>query len=377
MSLQPAGDVVGKVLEKIEGRGFATRWARRMQKHSRQNWRRNGLRPRGRGYDWARTLIAEKLLELVTLGQLEDGGGDADDNGSGSDIQQRQAAASGQVELKMAELAAAVGCHVRIAQREVARLESMGCLARDKTGRGRGRGTVLHIYHKPLAARVLGRLHRFEQAKTGTSPQLSLPLTREVQIPPDIQASIDRMAKIALVRRGETVDNSVEKNLAGKGDPSSSHTLLQPSRNTPSALAVASGEGGLRRREIKFAKIVQRPDLKSLELDWRECEFTDKASREMLSEPLRRRLSRHLRLCCWYRGLGLVETRRVMGAVGWTAASIGKASKRKYLLHDAIGWIMASKTDELRTATASWTRTLGRVQSGFGKISLMVRRVHG
>ena len=192
MSLRGAGDVAGKVLEKIQGRGYASKWARRMQRHSRQNWRRNGLRPRGRGYDWARTLIAEKILELAGRG------GDANEAGTTGDV--GAAAARGVVEVKMAELAAAVGCCVRIAFREVARLESMGCLRRQGTGRGRGRGTVLHVYHEPLAARVLGRLHRFEGAKTGRSPQLALPLKRVVEVPAEIQAVIDRMAKLAAAR---------------------------------------------------------------------------------------------------------------------------------------------------------------------------------
>ncbi|MGC2411112.1 MAG: hypothetical protein WA459_00215 [Stellaceae bacterium] len=365
MSLKGAGDVAGKVLEKIQGRGPISRWARRMQKHSRQNWRRNGLRPRGRGYDWARTLIAEKILELATLSELD--GSEA--LATQGELEEKRAAASVAVEVKMAELAAAVGCHVRIARREVARLESMGCLRRAERAGGRGRATVLHVYHTALASRVLGRLHRFEGAKTGRGPQLSLPLKRTVEVPAEIQATIDRMAAIAAARgRSEgakPVDNSVQKNLVGNSDPSSSHTLHQPRRTSPSALAGASGEGGLRRREIKFAKIVQRPDLQTLHRDWRECDLLDRSSKETLSEPLRRRLNRHLRLCCWYRGLGLVETRRVTGAVGWTAASIGKASKRKYLLIDAIGWVMASKPDALRQATASWTRTLGRVRSGF------------
>ena len=380
MSIKAAGEVAGKVLEKIQGRGFMTRWARRMQKASRRNWRQNGSRPRGRGYDWARTLIAEKLLELATLGELENVDGGLPTTGD--------AAASVVVEVKMAELAAAVGCCRRIATLEVARLETMGCLRRENSRGGRGRGTVLHVYHKPLASRVLGRLHRFEQAKTqGRGGQMPLPLKRVAEIPSDIQATIDRMQKLAAARasasgqggvttgrelppgrpteKAKTVDKSVQKFLSGKVDPSPSHTLPQPSRNTPSALAVASGEGPLRGSETKLAKIVQRPDLAAIHRDWRECDRTDRASKETLSEPLRRRLNRHLRLCCWYRGLGLVETRRVMGAVGWTCAGIGKASKRKYLILDAIGWVMASKADELRQATASWSRMLGRARAGF------------
>lgn len=365
--IKALGDVAGKVLEKIQGRGFANAWARRIAKAHRRNWRHSGLRPRGRGYDWARTLIAEKLLELATLGTME-----ALDE---PEMGQEATAASVVVEVKMVELAAAVGCHDRIARREVARLESMGCLRRENSRGGRGRGTVLHIYHKALASRVLGRLHRFDEAKTqGRGGQMPLPLKRVAEIPPDIQAIVERMAKLALERKAKTVDKPVQKFFSEKVDPSPSHTLPQPSRNTPSALAVASGEGGLRRSETKFAKFVSRPDLAAIHRDWRECDFIDRSSKEALSEPFRRRLNRHLRLCCWYRGLGLVETRRVMGAVGWTCAGIGKASKRKYLLLDAIGWVMASKPDELRQATASWSRMLGRARAGFERAGRQVKK---
>jgi hypothetical protein len=357
---------VGEVLERIGGRGYISAWARRMQRNHRRNWRLNGLRPKGRGYDWARTLIAEKLLEYVTLHDIES--------------EEAEAAASGAVEVRMAELAAAVGCNERIARREIARLEAHGCLKRigerDSLGRlksGRA-GTMLHIYRDALTSRVLGRLHRFEGAKTATTAQLALPLKRTVDVPPDIQASIDRMAALAAARaagdaskKAKTVDNSVHNFFDKNADPSPSHTLLQPSRNTPSALAVASGEGGLRRRETKFAKFVQRPDLKSLQNDWRGCEEADRIATETLSDALRKRLHRHLRLCCWYRGLGITETRRVLGAVGWTASSIGKASKRKYFLHDAIGWVMTQPADKLRDATASWNRMLGRARVGFAR----------
>jgi len=328
---------------------FASRFARRLAKRSRRNWRHNGLRPRGRGYDWARTLIAERILELASLAQLEE------DPGADTD------AAGAAIAVVMGELAAEVGCHERIAQREVARLESVGCLRREIRAGGRGlRGTVLHVCHAALEARVLARLHRNEEAKTGSAPQLALPLKKPVPVPADIQAIVDRMAKLKAAR-------DAQKNLVQKGDPSSPLILPTNPETAPSALPSVASEGALRGRETKISKFAGPPDLKTLGLDWRACQAIDRGAKGMLSEPLRRRLNRHLRLCCWYRGLDKRATRRVTGAVGWTAVAIGKASKRKYFLLDAIGWVMASKPDELREATASWHRMLGRARAGFGR----------
>jgi len=99
--LEPISGLVGKVIDRkgmVKAGRFVSRWARRMARASRMNWRRNDLRPLGRGYDWARTLVAEELLRRCN----------AADHSSAPFIT---------LEVKAAELAGAVRCCVRIVRR--------------------------------------------------------------------------------------------------------------------------------------------------------------------------------------------------------------------------------------------------------------------
>ena len=193
-------------------RSFAGRFARRLAKKHRRNWRENGLRPRGRGYDWARQLIPEELIKA--------------------------AGADGIVEITAGELARRVGCAVRTVRYYVKRLAmvdangrpaepSKACIRQLPAPRGAGSGLRLMIH----AGEIAGLLKWLQTRKAARfakrSPQLALFKEQPVEIPQEIQASIDRMAAAARARatnrpanedRAKSSPELVRSLFSGKGD---------------------------------------------------------------------------------------------------------------------------------------------------------------
>ena len=353
--MKQAGNIAISVVRRVAGgkrpgldRSFAGRFARRLAKKHRRNWRENGLRPRGRGYDWARQLIPEELLKA--------------------------AAGDGTVTITYAELARRVQCSVRTAMYYVKRLASVdqyGRPAREsnacvrKLARPAGRGSGIRLALNVTAIAEVLKWLRTRKTRSFAKSSRQLPLFQEkaVEIPAEIQAQIDRLAKLAAARgtiRPASEDRAKialrpEPIFSGrKGDlfphtptiteitPSeSSHELLDRTASPPRVKIANRGPG-----------LSIRPDRKALRDDWLAIAELDRTEREPLSESHRRRLMRHLRLACWNRGLDQARTRHVAGAIGWEAQRMRKASTRKYLIIDGIRWVMASSPAELRGATA-------------------------
>lgn len=360
--MKKAGSIAIDVVRRVAGgkrpgldRSFAGRFARRLARKQRRNWRENDLRPRGRGYDWARTLVAEELL--------------------------KRAPDSGLVSTTIPELAGVVRCSHRIARIELARLCAIdgfgapagaqnACVVKLAARSGRGGGLTLVVNRPELARRVLGRLKRNSLNLRPRGRQMTLPLEEKPIIPADIQESIDRIARAAAARtRASEQGESMAKRAASpanaasgtKPDPfphtpqSQKYTPSEPAR--AGLLRSASPSGVEIPRSVPVPRV--RPDRKWLRSDWLEIAELDRTEHETLSETQRRRLMRHLRFACWSRGLDLERTRKVAGAIGWEAQRMRKASSRKYLLIDGIRWVLGSTPAELRGATGHF---LGMVQ---------------
>jgi len=348
------GALAAVVVRRVAGgkrpgldRSFAGRFARRLARKQRRNWRENGLRPRGRGYDWARQLIPEELA--------------------------KRADAAGVVHFTSAELAEAIGCAARTVQayvKRLARVDQYGrptsapnaCIRRLEARRGRGGGMVAALNPSAIAELLkwlqTPKSRRFAKA----SPQLSLPMEETHVIPADIQAIVDRMQQLAAARRGPSPasEDRAKRGAAPIQLASRSKSDLFPhtpqiSEFTPSEPAGAGSNRSASRSGMKIPRSVPalsiRPDRKALRTDWLEIAAIDRSESETLSERHRRRLMRHLRLACWNRGLGQVETRRVVGALGWEAQRLRKATHRKYLLIAGVNWVMTASPAVLRGAT--------------------------
>jgi hypothetical protein len=351
--VKKAGSIAIDVVRRVAGgkrpgldRSFAGRFARRLAKKHRRNWRENNLRPRGRGYDWARQLIPEELARLA------DGAGIA--------------------EIAAAELAAKVGCAVRTVRSYVARLARVdaygrpasaekACLAKMPVRRGPGAALRVKVNFTEIPKLLKWLQTRKERRFAKPSPQLSLPMEVPTVIPAEIQEIVDRMAKLTAARsRIRPASEQPAKQTAApieladrrKGDLFPHTPQIQ--ERTPSELAGASSNRSASPSRVKISRSVPNwtgpPDRKALQTDWIEIAAIDRSEPEPLSERHRRRLMRHLRLACWNRGLDLVQTRRVAGAIGWEAQRLRKASTRKYLIIGGINWVLRSSAAELRGA---------------------------
>jgi hypothetical protein len=350
-----AGSIAIRVVRRVAGgkrpgldRSFAGRFARRLARKHRRNWRENNLRPRGRGYDWARQLIPEELARLA------DGAGFA--------------------EISAAELAEKVGCAVRTVRSYVARLcrvnaygrpasAENACLAKAPVRRGRGAALRVKVNFTEIPKLLKWLQMRKEMRFAKPSPQLSLPMEVPAVIPAEIQEIVDRMARLAAARsRIRPASEQPAKQAAApaeladrrKGDLFPHTPQIQ--ERTPSELADASSSRVASRSRANIPRSMPiwtgPPDRKALQTDWIEIAAIDRSEPEPLSERHRRRLMRHLRLACWNRGLDLVQTRRVAGAIGWEAQRLRKASTRKYLIIGGINWVLRASAAELRGAAA-------------------------
>jgi len=352
--MKQAGSIAIDVVRRVAGgkrpaldRSFAGRFARRLAKKHRRNWRENGLRPRGRGYDWARQLIPEEILKAT--------GGD------------------GIAEISGAELARRVGCAVRTVRYYIKRLASVDANGRPASGSeacitlatvGQGRGARLRMRVNPSA--IAGLLKWLQTRKAtrfaNRSPQLPLFKGKPMEIPAEIQVQIDRLAALAKQRGAirpqseERANRSTEVNnsfFPKKGDLFPHTPISQKLHQVSSPPASLDRAAPRSRVEIarRVPPITVRPDRNWLRTDWLEIREIEKSDPEPLSECHRRRLMRHLRFACWSRGLDLARTRHVVGAIGWESQRMRKASSRKYLIIDGVSWVLRCSPAELRGAT--------------------------
>jgi hypothetical protein len=352
--VKKAGSIAIDVVRRVAGgkrpaldRSFAGRFARRLAKKHRRNWRENGLRPRGRGYDWARQLIPEEIVKAT-----------------GPD---------GLGELTAAELARRVGCAVRTVRYYVKRLASVdangrpaapanACITLLPVSCGRGFGMRWKIHPTEIAG-LLKWLQTRKQARFAKrSPQLELFKEKPMEIPAEIQTQIDRIANLARQNAGtrppsvEKANRSVGLNnsfISQKGDLFPHTPISQKDHLVSSPPASLDRAAPRSRAEIarRVPPVTVRPDRNWLRTDWLEIREIEKSDPEPLSERHRRRLMRHLRFACWNRGLDQARTRHVVGAIGWEAQRMRKATSRRYLIIDGIQWVMASSPAELRGAT--------------------------
>jgi hypothetical protein len=318
-----------------------------LAKKQRRNWRENGLRPRGRGYDWARTLVAEELL--------------------------KRAAGAEVLETTIGELAGLVKCSDRIVRLEIARLCAINgfgarasaqdaCVVKLPRRPGPGSGVRLAVNRIELARRVLGRLKRNQVRSHRDRRQLELPIEEKVQIPSEIQQAVDRIQSLAAARRASEWQGEDLAKRAAAPAKLLPRRIPDPFPHTPQTQNITPSERGSR-ADFRMASpagvdiprrvpgLTVRPDRDWLRKDWLEIQGIDRTEHETLSEKHRRRLMRHLRLACWSKGLDRARTRHVVGAVGWEAQRMRKASTRKYLIIDAITWLLASSPAQLRGAT--------------------------
>jgi len=349
------GDVGASVVRRLVAgkrpaldRSFAGRFARRLAKKQRRHWRENGLRPRGRGYDWARQLIPEEILKA------------AGDNGI--------------AEISAGELARRVGCAVRTVRYYVKRLASVDQMGRPATPFkacirqlaarvGRGAGLRLAVNVTELAGLLKWLRTRKAARFAKSSRQLSLFPEKAMEIPAEIQAQIDRLAALAAARsskrrqsesRAKIAPAPADSFFARKGDLFP-HTPLV-TEITPSELPAGNLDRNASRPGVEIARRDPvprtRPDRKWLRSDWLEIQEIERTDCEPMSERHRRRLMRHLRFACWSRGLDQRATRHVVGAIGWESQRMRKASSRKYLIIDGVSWVLRCSPAELRGATA-------------------------
>lgn len=103
-----------------------------------------------------------------------------------------------------------------------------------------------------------------------------------------------------------------------------------------------------------------------LALDFEELKRMDADPLNPLPEGLRRRLYRHLRFVCWYRGLDPLSAGKLTSCIGWHVVRFRKASSRKYLLHDCIAHILSCDRDHLRKKSARWCGCVDLVQEAQG-----------
>jgi hypothetical protein len=352
--MKSAGSIAIDVVRRVAGgkrpaldRSFAGRFARRLAKKHRRNWRENGLRPRGRGYDWARQLIPEELIKAT--------------------------GADGLGELTASELARRVGCAVRTVRYYVKRLASVdangrpaspanACITLLPVSRGRGFGMRWKVHPTEIAGLLKWLQTRKAARFAKRSPQLSLFPEKPMEIPEEIQAQIDRIANLAKQRASirppseERANRSIGVNnsfFVGKSDLFPHTPISQKLHQVSSPPASLDRTASPPRVEIpsRVPPISVRPDRNWLRTDWLEIREIEKSDPEPLSERHRRRLMRHLRFACWNRGLDQARTRHVVGAIGWEAQRMRKATSRRYLIIDGIAWVMASSPAELRGAT--------------------------
>ena len=398
--MRAIGKIVGRELEGLRGgrsRGPVARVSRMLLRRQWRNWRHNGGRPRGRGYDWARTLVAEELLAVAqTLGH--DGevrssgrvGREPDGTCTHAPVSpgavEAWAAAPGKSEwircdLTGVDLKSRVNCDPRSVRREISRLVARGCVRRLDARGGRGKGLVVEIQPDLLRARVEGRLYRRKDGSTAEQLRFPGPAFQPTIRDPELAAALDSlkatMQKHAAEGRtaGETtVPVARHRFFLSKTDTSPSLSLPQPKALPPSAGEDSGFEKVGFAGGNQIANGAPRPTAESLRRHSRFCEALNRKAPQALTESLRRELMRHLRMACWFRGLDPRRTGKICGAAGWTSQSISKASKRKYLLVDATQWVHATPRDRLLKVSNSWVTMLGIAKAGFPRPASADRR---
>ena len=328
-----------------------------------RNWRHNGGRPRGRGYDWARTLVAEELLAVAQAVPADP-----------STLWRR-------ADLSGIDLKSRVNCDPRSVRREISRLVARGCVRRLDARGGRGKGLVVEIQPDLLRARVEGRLYRRQDGSTAEQLRFPGPAFQPTIRDPELAAALDSlkatMQKHAAEGRtgGETtVPVARLRFFLSKTDTSPSLSLPQPKTLPPSAGEDSGFEKVGFAGGNQIANGAPRPTAESLRRHSSFCEALNRAAPQALTEPLRRELMKHLRMACWFRGLDPRRTGKICGAAGWTSQAISKASKRKYLLVDATQWVHATPRDRLLKVSNSWVTMLGIAKAGFPRPASADRR---
>jgi hypothetical protein len=328
---------IGAVIRRMSRRtqrGPMARFARATLRRQRRNWYFNGSRPRGRGYDYARRLVPEHLVHHSAPDRTT-------------------------MVIAMADLAAAIGCSVRSARREVARLEGMGVVRRIDARGGRGRGLVLEVNMYALEQRIkalkdaASRRIRVPQALAAAkpSPQLELPLD------PGLSAALSSLQAKILARSGalgESKANTAASTVAPPRPAKLGHFPPHTPSNQNSDPPSAPLRGDIR---SPSAITKARPDASALRDHWHGMQH-------LRGEEFRRAAMRHLRLACWYRGLDIAKTRRICGVFGREASKIGKESKRRYFLTDAIGWVVSRETSALSRDASSWVTLIRLTRHG-------------
>lgn len=364
--MRAVGEIIGRELGRLrsgQSRGPVARASRVLLRRQWRNWRHNGGRPRGRGYDWARTLVAEELLAVAQSVPAEP-----------STLWRR-------VDLKGIDLKTRIRCGARSVRREISRLVDRGCVRRLDARGGRGKGLIVEIQPDLLRARVEGRLYRRRDGSSAVQLRFPGPGFAGPIKDPALAGALDslKQAMEKAAAEGRTPSESdrpepVRLLLARKTDTSPSLSLPQPKTLTPSAgLASGSEKVGFAGGS-QIANRTPKPTAEALRLHSRLCAALDRTSISPLTEPLRRELMRHIRLACWFRGLDPRRTAKICGAAGWTSQAIGKASKRKYLLIDAANWVHAQPRDRLLKVSGSWVTMVAIAKAGFPRRPSQDRR---
>lgn len=362
--MKQAGGVAGRVLGRLSrGRSYrinrsaAGRLARRVLKIQRRNWRINGTRPRGRGYDWARQLIPEELLKCTND--------------------------SGEVTLTVSSLAARVRCSRRTVQiylRALSRCDGSGkpaqgtsaCIRLLARRAGRGFGLCLAINAGELQRLIKYNLARGARRGSRPSPQRELFKMQEPKLDSETQAILDRIQAKARERSRSGTDGVEKANRPAPGDRSffrgigdlSPHSPLSQKIPLNASLRSVPSDA-LRAARVKNSAgrwvLARPPTRQELSAERDLLRQVEQQSATGWDENIRRQLMRLIRLWCWARGLDQVRTRRVTGAVGWEAQRIGKGLKRKYFLWDCVAWVARSKPAELKRATDHFLATQGAI----------------
>ena len=374
--MKRAGSIAERVRSRLArgksirlNRTTAGRVARRMLRVQRRNWRQNGLRPRGRGYDWARELIPRELLARA-----------------GDDLVAR---------FTVGELARAVKCSERTVftyLRALARVNGDGmrvepmkaCIRKWAAGGGRGLGSAWYVNVDELEKCLKSLLLRGKRNFAKPSPQMPLFAPPPPTLDKETQAIFERLQAKAAARKSD-----VERGRSGGENAGASQNRFERRNpdlypHTPESEKISSsatlrvvGSDALRAAGVKSpppdARPGERPTKADLRGDRDRIRTLEREVAIEAAEHLRRALMRHLRLWCWYRGLTPRQTRRVCGAVGWASQRCSKASKRRYLIWDAIAWVATASERELARSTGHWLG-MQKVIDGFSSRALVQPR---